>query len=76
MREYVSPDIKIFLVGNRADKEYKRKVTKEKAIQLVKDFEFDYFIETSTKTEKNVEKLFVDAAKAIYRDYCKYKKKT
>ena len=76
MKSFSSPDIKIFLVGNKAHKEDKRVVSKEEAIRLVKDFEFDYFIETSTKTGMNVEKLFVYAAKLLYGEYIKYKKRS
>ena len=69
MKSNSSADIKIFLVGNKADKEYEREVSKEMAIQIVKEYDIDYFIETSAKTGMNVEKLFVDAAKLMYGDY-------
>ena len=41
-----SPDIRIFLVGTKADLEDERKVTKEEAMQFVKEYEIDYFIDT------------------------------
>lgn len=45
------------------------------AIQLVEDFHLDYFIETSSKTQINIVKLYVEAAKLLYNDYIKHKKK-
>ena len=74
IRDYNSTNVKFFLVGNKAHKENERIVSEEKAIQFAKEFGIDYFIETSTRTGMNVEKLFVDAAKFLYRNYCEYKK--
>ena len=60
-------------MGNKAELEDEREVTKEEAMKLVKDYELDYFIEASSKTGMNVEKIFVDAAKLLYKDYLKSK---
>ena len=46
-----NPDIKIFLIGNKAD----------------------LFMETSAKTGFNAKELFAEAAKILFKDYCKYK---
>jgi len=64
-----SPDIKIFLIGNKSDLEDEREIEKEEGEELKNKFEFDYFIETSAKTGKNVEEIFVHAAKLLYEDY-------
>lgn len=69
-----NPDVKIFLVGNKVDLEDDRVVTIEEAENLVKDLEFDYFIESSAKTGINAEKIFVEAAKLLYTDYKEIKK--
>ena len=46
-----------FLVGNKSDKESERKVTQKEAENLAKEKKL-YFLETSAKTDNNVEKLF------------------
>lgn len=64
-----SPDVKVFLVGNKIDLETQRTVTKEEAKQLYKDLELDYFIESSAKSGLNAEKIFVHAAKLLFLEY-------
>ena len=64
-----SPDVKIFLVGNKTDLEDKRTVTTEEAKALFDDLELDYFIESSAKTGINTDKIFVQAAKLLYKEY-------
>ena len=54
-----SPDIKIFLIGNKAD--------------LEDEYDLDLFMETSAKTGFNAKELFAEAAKILFNDYCKYK---
>jgi Ras-related protein Rab-1A len=46
-----------FLVGNKCDNEENRKVTKEEAENLAKERNL-FFMETSAKTDNNVQKLF------------------
>ena len=46
-----------FLVGNKCDNEENRKVTKEEAENLAKEINL-FFMETSAKTDNNVQKLF------------------
>ena len=52
-----------------------RLITAEQGKQLQKDYDLDLFMETSAKTGFNTIELFVEAAKLLYRDYSKYKKK-
>ncbi len=52
-----------------------RLINKEQALQLQKDFDFDFFMETSAKTGMNAQQLFVEAGKLLYKEYTKYKKK-
>ena len=65
------PDIKIILVGNKSDLEDKREVSKESVQNLIKDLDFDLYLETSAKNGENVEKLFVEASKILYNEYSK-----
>ena len=69
-----SPDIKIFLIGNKVDLEKSRVINKERAEKYKEEYELDYFIETSAKTGMNAQEIFVQAAKVLYRDYIEYKK--
>ena len=69
-----SPDIKLFLIGNKSDLEESRKIDKEKAEKYKEEFEFDYFVETSAKTGMNVQEIFIQAARELYKNYKEYKK--
>ena len=68
-----NPDIKIFLIGNKADLEDKRVVDKKVAEDFKNDYEIDLFMEASAKTGFNAQELFVEAAKILFNDYCQYK---
>ena len=61
-----NPNIKIFLIGNKADLEDKRKVSREAGEKFLKDHKLNYFIETSAKTGFNVQNVFIQAAKELY----------
>jgi GTPase SAR1 family protein len=65
----------VFLIGNKVDLEESRLVPKEKALQFKKDFDLDLFMETSAKTGLNTQEIFVEAARVLYFDYMKYKRK-
>ena len=67
-----SPDIKIFLIGNKADLEDKRLINKKDAEKYKEDYDLDYFIETSAKTGMNATEIFVEAARTLYKDYSLY----
>ena len=69
-----NPDIKLFLLGNKADLEDKREVKYEEGEKIKKNYGFLYFNETSAKTGLNVTDVFVQAAKLLYKEYLKYKK--
>ena len=74
LRTNSSPDVKIFLIGNKVDLEENRVIPKEMAEKYKKDYDLDYFMETSAKTGFNTQELFVKAAKVLYEDYIQYKK--
>ena len=61
-----NPDIKIFLIGNKADLEDKRRLTKEQGEQLCRDHKLAFFMETSAKTGFNVQNVFIQVAKELY----------
>ena len=52
------------LVGNKSDLAEKRQVSKERGKQLADTYGIP-FIETSAKSNDNIEKLFVDSTKAF-----------
>ncbi len=52
------------LVGNKSDLIDKRQVSKERGKQLADSFGIP-FIETSAKSNENIEKLFVDSTRAF-----------
>ena len=73
MRENSSPDIKIFLIGNKLDLSNKRVISAERGKIIQTDYNLDLFAECSAKDGKNIEYIFVEAAKILYNDYIKYK---
>jgi small GTP-binding protein len=61
-----SPDIKLFLIGNKCDLEESRQVSAEEGHNLSVENGFDYFGETSAKTGFNAQEIFIKAAKVLY----------
>ena len=59
-------------MGNKADLEDQRVVMTERAQKFVDNYDLDYFQESSAKTGMNVEEIFVQAAKLLYKDYLDY----
>ena len=70
-----NPDIKIFLIGNKADLEDKRQVTKESGEKFFKDNKLSFFSETSAKTGFNVQNVFIEVAKELYKQHEEIKNK-
>ena len=68
-----SPDIKIFLIGNKVDLQDKRVVSTEQGKNIQNEYNLDLFIESSAKIGHNTEFIFAQAAKLLYTDYNKYK---
>ena len=52
------------LVGNKADKQLEREVTREEGMQLAREFGCE-FLETSAKTAQNVERLFTNLVRSL-----------
>ena len=72
LKSQANPDVRIFLVGNKADLEEDRKVTKEKGEKYKEDQHLDLFMETSAKTGHNARNVLVEAAKILYKDFLKF----
>ena len=66
-------DINIFLIGNKADLENKRKVTKDMAHEFADTNKIKLFLETSAKTGFNAQNIFIEAAKLLYEQHLKFK---
>ena len=56
-------------MGNQCDKETQREVSKEQGEKFKRENGIDYFIETSAKTNENVELAFINAAKMLFRKH-------
>ena len=72
LKSLANPDVRIFLVGNKADLEEDRKVQKEDGEKYKEDQHLDLFMETSAKTGLNARNVLVEAAKILYKDYLKF----
>ena len=72
LKSQANPDVRIFLVGNKADLEEDRKVSKEDGEKYKEEQHLDLFLETSAKTGHNARNVLVEAAKILYKDYLKF----
>ena len=68
-----NPDVKIILIGNKADLDDKREITYEQGNNFSKEHGLNLFSETSAKTGFNAQKVFVEAANILYEANLKYK---
>jgi small GTP-binding protein len=75
IRTKAGQEMKLYLIGNKLDLEKERQVNTEDAEKFSLDNEFDYFTETSAKTGFNAEKVFIQAAKDLYKKYNECHKK-
>ena len=75
LRTHSSPDIKIYLIGNKADLEKEREVTRESAEEYCKLNKIPIFMEASAKTGLNAQNIFLKAAEMLYDDYNLYQSK-
>ena len=74
LRSQASPDVRVFLVGNKADLEAQRKVSKEDGEKYKEEQHLDMFMETSAKTGYNAKTVLIEAAKVLYKDYLNFEK--
>ena len=68
-------DCKFFLIGNKADIEYGREVSKEEGEKIAKEYNFDLFAETSSELKLNIQYIFIQAAKMLYIQFLEKKRK-
>ena len=66
-----SPDTKFILIGNKADLEDSRVISKEKGMEVKKNNNFEIFMETSAKSGFNVNELFCEVGKCLYKETVK-----
>ena len=67
------PDVKIILVGNKADLINERTVSKDEAKRYKEENQILYFEETSAKTGFNAKEVFTEAARILYEEHKRYK---
>jgi len=72
LKSQANPDIRIFLVGNKADLEEDRKVPTEDGQKYKEKENLDLFVEASAKTGHNAKNVLVEAAKILYKDYLNF----
>ena len=68
-----NPDVKIILIGNKADLENEREVDYDVAQKFKEENQILYFEETSAKTGLNSKKVFEEAARILYNEQKNYK---
>ena len=71
-----NPDVKIILIGNKADLESDRAVTYEEAKKFKEENQISYFEETSAKTGLNAKKVFIKAAQILFEEHSTYKSRS
>ena len=75
IKTYSSPDIKIFIIGNKNDLDNERKISYEEGERFYKINGFNKFFETSAKSGFNTKEMFIEAGKMLYDNYIKINKK-
>lgn len=65
VNQHSSDKIHITLVGNKADLEHRRHVSRQEAVDFARKHGIRYY-ETSAKTGKNVREIFEETAQAVY----------
>lgn len=70
LRENTSSDLVVAIVGNKCDLESSRRVTTEEAAKFAQENNF-LFLETSAKTGKNVDAVFVAIARQALKQCSK-----
>ena len=60
------PDCIKYLIGNKKDLEKERKISEKEGEQFKEKYSFNYFLETSPKTDCNIKKLVEKIAISLY----------
>ena len=61
-------DVLVYLVGNCADLEERREISKEEGIEMMQELELDHHMETSALTGDNIPLLFETITKHLYME--------
>ena len=61
-------DLKIMMIGNKADLVEKRSVSKEEAQAFVDKHKLDNYVELSCRDFEEVQNMFIDSAKSIFKN--------
>ncbi|KAJ3435906.1 ras-related protein rab-2-a [Anaeramoeba flamelloides] len=64
-RQHSSKDLKIMLVGNKLDLDYKREVSYEEGLTFAQEHNLT-FVETSAKSSQNIEESFIATSRMIH----------
>ena len=62
-------DIPLVMIGGKLDLEYKRAVSREIAIEIAKKHNFEAFLETSSKSGRNVEIAFESIGSSLVKKH-------
>lgn len=65
-------DVKVFLVGMKADLESQREISYQEGKTIAETYLIDYFCETSSITPMNTVHVFQKAMLYLYADYIRY----
>jgi small GTP-binding protein len=66
-KKYSEDTLPVLMLGGKKDLEYKRSVKKEEAKQVLKEQNCFKFMECSSKTGENVEKVFIELTRELLR---------
>ena len=73
LRTHSSPDVKVFLIGNKIDLESERQISTEEGQSFADRNNLSKFVEASAKTGINAQTTFINVAYLLFSDYMKYK---
>jgi len=66
IKQHASEDVRVYLIGNKAEMEEQREVTFQRAQEFATQCGIHKCFETSAKTGFNVEEVFASVAKELY----------
>jgi GTPase SAR1 family protein len=66
IKQHAAEDVRVYLIGNKAEMEDQREVTFERALEFAREQKIHLTFETSAKTGLNVEEVFATVARELY----------